>query len=254
MGTQQTMQAHVAEDLADRLSVIIHRFEQVAVIAHQAQPFADVLKASGKCGQVELIAPPENETLNLAAHSYDAIFSLLDLHCVNDVPGYLAQCAKALKPDGLFMACFFAGDTLVELRETWLAAEAEFGGVSPRIAPMIGLREMGGLLQRAGLALPVADADRLTVRYANVLSLLREIKALGYANPLAQRHDGFTAPRLIGKLSENYRLDEDGRISATIELFWALAWKPHESQPKPKKPGSATIRLEEILKKLDDEK
>ena len=246
------MQAHVAEDLGDRLSVINHSFEKTAVIAHQAQLFADVLTASGKCSDIALLTPPENEVLQFAPQSLNALFSLLDLHCVNDVPGYLAQCAKALKPDGLFMCCFFAGETLVELRESWLAAEAAFGGVSPRVAPMIGLREMGGLLQRAGFALPVADADRLVVRYANVLSLLREIKAMGYANPLAERHDGFTAPRLITALSENYKPDADGRIHATIELFWAMAWKPHNSQPQPKAPGSATVRLEDVLKKLDD--
>ncbi len=248
------MQAHVAEDLGDRLSFIIHQFPKAAVIAHQGESFAKVLKMSGKCGAVEMIEPPQNDVPQIPAQSLDALFSLLDLHCVNDVPGYLAQCAKALKPNGLFMCCFFAGDTLIELRESWLATEAQFGGASPRIAPMVGLREMGGLLQRAGLALPVADADRLTVRYANVIALLREIKAMGYANPLAERRDGFTSPGLISALTENYRVDEDGRIHATVELFWAMAWKPHESQQQPQKPGTATIRLEDALKKLEDEK
>ena len=248
------MIAHVGDELRDRLSVIIHKFERACVITSEGQPFLEMLSETGKFRTIQIIAPPETDALNLQPLAYDALFSILDLHCVNDVPGYLAQCAAALKPDGLFMCCFFAGDTLVELRESWLSAEASFGGASPRVAPMVGLREMGGLLQRAGLALPVADSDRLKVRYANVIALLREVKSFGFANPLVERRMSLTPPRFIQALIQNYELDEDGRISATIEMFWAMAWKPHESQPKPKQPGSATVRFEDILKQLDDEK
>ena len=240
--------------MTDRLSVINHTFSHVGIIADEAKLFVTALTATGKCKTIETIAPPLGEDLGLQTGSFDALFSMLDLHCVNDVPGYLAQCAKALRPDGLFMCVFFGGDTLVELRASWLAAEAETGKVSPRIAPMVGLREMGGLLQRAGLALPVADSDRLILRYANVLALLREIKSIGYANPLVERGKALTAPRLLQRLAQHYKPDEDGRLRATLELFWAMAWKPHGSQPKPKQPGSATHRLEDILKQIDHEK
>lgn len=244
----------MAEDLTDRLSVINHTFSRVGVIAVEANLCVAALAASGKCAAIETIAPPLGEDLGLQTESYDALFSILDLHCVNDVPGYLAQCCRALRPDGLFMCCFFGGDTLVELRASWLAAEAEAGRVSPRIAPMVDLREMGGLLQRAGLALPVADLDRLTLRYANVLALLREIKSIGYSNPLVERGKTLTVPRLLQRLAQHYKPDEDGRLRATLELFWAMAWKPHDSQPKAKQPGSATHRLEDILNKIDNEK
>jgi len=240
--------------MTDRLSVINHTFSHVGVIAGEPKLFVAALAATGKCNAIETIAPPPGDDLGLQTESFDALFSMLDLHCVNDVPGYLAQCAKALRPDGLFMCCFFGGDTLVELRASWLAAEAETGRVSPRIAPMVGLREMGGLLQRAGLALPVADSDRLILRYANVLALLREIKSIGYANPLVERGKALTAPRLLHSLDQHYKPDEDGRLRATLELFWAMAWKPHDSQPKPKKPGSATHSLADILKQIDHEK
>ena len=246
------MLAHVAEDLGDRLGVINHQFGDVGIIAGEAGPIKAVLAASGKCTNIQTIAPPQSEDLGLAAQSFDAVFSILDLHCVNDVPGYLAQCASALRPDGLFMCCFFAGDTLIELRSAWLEAEAELGGASPRVAPMVGLREMGGLLQRANLAMPVVDSDRLTLRYANVLALLREIKSIGYANPLSERSKNLSSPRLLEALMQHYAVDADGRINATLEMFWALAWKPHDSQPKPKQPGSATVRFEDILKKLDN--
>jgi SAM-dependent methyltransferase len=254
LGAQAPLLAHVAAELDDRLSVINHQFGHVAVIAGQPQPFVDVLATSGKCAEVQVLHLPENDALGLAPLSCDAIFHLMDLHCVNDVPGTLAQCARALKPNGLFMAVFFAGDSLLELRDAWLVAESESGGVTPRVAPMIGLREMGGLLQRAGLALPVADADRLTLRYADVLALLREIKAMGFANPLAERRKSLTAARLLSALAQAYPRDPDGRIRATLELSWALAWKPHESQQKPKAPGSATHRLVDFLKPAENEK
>jgi SAM-dependent methyltransferase len=251
---QEPLLSHVAGELADRLSVINHNFENVALIAGVPEPFAAILKASGKCSNVQALAPPEGDFLSLPAARFDAVFSLLDLHCVNDVPGYLAQCARSLKPDGLFMACCFAGETLAELRNAWLAAEAARGGVSPRVAPMIGTREMGALLQRAGLALPVADNDHLVLRYADPLALMREVKAFGFANVLSDRRKGLTAPVLLAGAVQDYAAnnsDADGRVRAGLDLLWVLAWKPHESQPQPKKPGSATVSLEEALRKFD---
>ncbi len=248
---------HVAEDLADRLSVINHTFASALIIAQDAAPFQNVLKASAKFTTIAIVAPTALDDLALQPLSHEAVFSLLDLQCVNDVPGYLAQCARALKPDGLFMACAFAGDTLLELRNAWAAAESEvLDHISPRVAPMIGVREMGGLLQRAGLALPVTDSDRLTLRYADALALLREIRAFGFSNPLSERRKSFTSRRMLAALLQDYQLenaDDDTRVRATLDLLWAMAWKPHESQPRPKKPGSATMRLEDALKKLDDE-
>jgi hypothetical protein len=171
---------------------------------------------------------------------------------VNDVPGYLAQVSQALAPDSLLMLCFFAGETLHELREAWLAAEVEqTGGATPRVAPMIALRELGGLLQRAGLALPVADLDRVTLRYAEPLSLMREVRALGYSNMLQERSRKRVTRSLLLAVAQLYQAqfaDADGRVRATIEIAWANAWKPHASQPQPLKPGSAKARLADALK------
>ena len=253
---QTPLFAHVAADFAERLSVINHQFSNVLVIAEVAAPFEEVLQTAGKVQNIAHFTPHEADALNLPALSYDAIFSLLDLHCLNDVPGHMAQCAAALKPDGLFMSCCFAGETLSELRQSWLAAEsATTGGASPRVAPMIGVREMGGLLQRAGLALPVTDSDHLTLRYADALALLREIRNFGFSNPLVDRVKTLTSRKTLGALLSDYAqnyCDADGRVRATLDLLWAMAWKPHESQPKAKKPGSATARLADVLKQLDD--
>jgi SAM-dependent methyltransferase len=252
---QKPLLAHVAGDLADRLAIISHQFPATLVIAPAEEPFAEVLRTSSKCGTVTYRKPAENDDLGLPVAGYDAVFSLLDLHCINDVPGYLAQCARSLKPDGLFMACCFAAETLHELREAWLAAESDIiSGASLRVAPMIGVREMGSLLQRAALALPVTDSDYLMLRYAEPLALFREVKEFGFANPLIERRKEFTSGRMLAAAAayyQNTNADADGRVRATLDLLWALAWKPHESQPQPKKPGSATVNLAEVLKSMD---
>jgi SAM-dependent methyltransferase len=257
-GANAALLQHIGEDLADRLSVINHQFERVLVIAQNAEAFATILKGSGKCLDIEIKKPNVEDDMKLAPQHYDAVFSLLDVQCVNDVPGYLAQCSRSLKPDGLFMLACFAGESLSELREAWLAAESEItGGATLRVAPMIGTREMGGLLQRAGLALPVSDNEHSTLRYADALSLMREIKGFGFANPLHERRKSFTSRRMLAAALSYYAdhfADVDGRVRATLDVLWALAWKPHESQQKALKPGSAKTNLSEVLRKLDHEK
>jgi SAM-dependent methyltransferase len=243
------LNARVAEELQDRVSLIKRSFENAALISPQSTAFSEALKATGKLENLELRSLSGSDNLNLLPNTYDAVFSLLDLHAVNDVPGYMAQVARALKPDGLAVFAFFAGETLRELREAWLAAEQMVtGGVSPRVAPMIDLREAGGLLQRAGLALPVADVDRVVIRYADAMSLMREIKALGFANCLIGRSKKFLTPGMLFQAATDYPAQADGRIAATIEIAWAMAWKPHASQQQPLKPGSAKARLADALK------
>lgn len=240
----------LAEELRDRLSVINRHFETMILIAPRGEEILQALHRSETSIHYQQFSP--SDALGLADESCDAIISLIDLQAINDVPGYLAQMARALRPDGLAMVGFFAGDTLIELRDSWLNVETELhGGVTPRIAPMIDLRETGGLLQRAGLALPVADMQRLTLRYADTLALLREIKAAGFTNPLQGRSRGLTSSRMIMKVAQHYQsnhADPDGRTRATVEIAWAMAWKPHPSQQQPLKPGSAKARLADALK------
>ncbi len=242
----------IADELTDRLAVINHQFEKALLIAPRPAALEVTLAATGKFNNLQMRKPTASDDLMLGTQSFKAVLSLLDLHAINDVPGYMAQIARALKPDGLALFCFFAGDTLRELRECWLVAEQELtGGASPRVAPMIDLREAGGLLQRAGLALPVADTDRLTLRYADALSLMREIKLSGLSNCLMGRNSKFASRRLLLKVAENYSRDfgnPDGRIVSTLDIAWAMAWKPHESQQKPLQPGSAKARLADALR------
>ena len=129
-----------------------------------------------------------DEQLAAEPESFDLVTSILSLHSVNDLPGVLAQIRRALKPDGLLLAAMVGGDTLTELRQSLAAAEIEVsGGVSPRVAPFGDVRELGGLLQRAGFALPVTDVDRIVVRYGDFPSLMRDLRGMGETNALVER-------------------------------------------------------------------
>jgi hypothetical protein len=145
------------------------------------------------------------------------------------------------------------GDTLTELRQSFAAAEAELeAGISPRVAPFADLRDVGALLQRAGLALPVTDVDRIVVRYDNAFSLMHDLRRMGAANNLVERRRMPTRRATILRMAEIYRerfADPDGRIRATFDIVWLSGWSPHEDQPKPLRPGSARASLEEAVKK-----
>jgi SAM-dependent methyltransferase len=235
-----------AVEVNDRLALITRQFTRPLITGPFAPwlaallPFADAV-VEGR--DLEL----DEEAFPFADESFDCIISVLALQSVNDLPGALAQKRRALKPDGLFMAALFAGETLKELRSAWLAAEsAVHGGASLRVAPMVDLREMGGLLQRAGFALPVMDMDRTDVRYDGALALMREVKALGFANALTERSRRMVTANLLMQAALAYGGAK--RISATIDIAWLTAWSPHESQQKPLRPGSAKARLADALK------
>jgi SAM-dependent methyltransferase len=242
----------LTEDLVDRMSVVNRVFDRTLLIAVRPLAAAAGLEDTGKFARIDHAPPLANDDLGLKSENYDSVISLMDLHAVNDVPGYLAQVAEALKPDGLAVFAFFAADTLRELREAFLIAEQEMtGGVTPRIAPMIDLREAGSLLQRAGLALPVADLDRLPLRYGEAMTLMQDIKSLGLSNCLFDRNKSLTSPTLLLRAAAIYAerfADGDSRLPATVEIAWAMAWKPHPSQQQPLKPGSAKARLADALR------
>jgi hypothetical protein len=144
------------------------------------------------------------------------------------------------------------GDTLIELRQAFAAAEAEIeGGVSPRVAPAADLRDLGALLQRAGFALPVTDVDRVVVRYDHAFALMQDLRRMGATNVLIERRRTPLRRATLGRMAQIYAdrfSDPDGRIRATFEIVWLSGWSPHESQQQPLKPGSAKVSLEEAVK------
>ena len=241
----------VAEDMADRLQAVMRKFEDVADVWSPGDALHELLRARGK--SVHGIAADSAEALPLAPASLDLAVSALAFQFVNDLPGVLAQIRRALKPDGLLLAAMIGGDTLTELRQSFAAAEAECeGGVSPHVAPFADLRDAGGLLQRAGLALPVTDLDRVVVRYDSAFALMADLRRMGATNILTERRRTparrATMLRMAQVYSERFA-DPDGRIRATFDIVWLSGWAPDESQPKPLKPGSATASLEQAVRR-----
>src|SRR5262249_52047801 len=183
--------------------------------------------------------------------AFDLITSVLSLQLVNDLPGALIQIRRALRPDGLFLGALLGGDSLIELRQAFMMAETETaGGVTPRVFPTADVRDMGGLLQRAGFALPVADSEPLIVTYSDPMALIWELKGMGAANPLAARSKKplrrDTLARAVQYYSEHFN-EPDGRVRATFEILYLCGWAPHGSQQRPLKPGSAAARLADAL-------
>ena len=194
----------------------------------------------------------DEEFLPFKDDSLSLITSALSLHWVNDLPGALIQANRALKPDGLFLAAMLGGDTLTELRQALLQAEMqETGGASPRVSPFVDVRDAGNLLHRAGFALSVADVERITVDYADALSLMRDLRGMGESNALLARHRAPMTRKTMIATAEAYHdlyARPDGRIPASFDIIFMLGWSPHESQQQPLKPGSATVDLGDALK------
>jgi len=247
------------EDLQERLSTVLRSFTLALDVGTPTPAAARALLQSSLAEKVvRLSTIPEagsvlgdEERLPFSGGQFDLAVSLLALQGVNDLPGALIQIRRALKADGLFMGALFGGSTLSELRQALTQAEAEIeGGVSPRVAPFADLRDIGGLLQRAGFALPVADSEIVRVRYANAFALMRDLRAMGLTNALNDRRRTPLKRGTLMRAAEIYAerfADPDGRIPATFEIVWLSGWTPHESQQKPLAPGSAKMRLADAL-------
>ncbi|MGR3756645.1 MAG: methyltransferase domain-containing protein [Tranquillimonas sp.] len=192
----------------------------------------------------------DDEVLHLEPGAHDLIVHAMALHWANDPVGQLIQCRRALRPDGLFLAVLFGGRTLSELRAALAEAEVALkGGLSPRVAPMGEIRDLGGLLQRAGFALPVADSVVLPVRYRDTLSLMRDLRLMGEGNALAQRDRRPPGRALFAETGRIHArsFPRDGGVAATFELVFLTGWAPADSQPRPLRPGSAQARLADAL-------
>ncbi len=193
----------------------------------------------------------DEEFLPFSAGAFDLVASGLALHWVNDLPGALIQIRRVLKPDGLFLATLFGGDTLGELRQSLTEAEIEIaGGAGPRVSPFADVRDLGALLQRAGFALPMVDRDRITVTYDGALALMREISALGEGNAAIGRRARFTRRETLMRAAEIYDrrfAGAEGQVPATFDILYLTAWAPDPAQPRPLRPGSASARLADAL-------
>ena len=255
----------VAAEMADRLGAVVRTFNLALDLG---TPSGAVRAALAGLGSVETIvaadslaptwAPPDGltvvadeEALPFADAAFDLVVSALALQNINDLPGTLVQIRRALEPDGLLLAALIGGETLTELRQSFAAAESEIeGGISPRVAPFADVRDLGGLLQRAGFALPVTDVDRVTVRYNSAFALMHDLRRMGATNALVERRRLPLKRPTLMRMAEIYAerfADDDGRVRATFDIVWLSGWAPHSSQQQPLKPGSAQARLADAL-------
>lgn len=253
LGPETFLLDRVADDLRERLEAVIREFRDVADLWTPGNGLSSSLRA--RFPALVHVGPARTgeERLPFAPESLDLVVSALAFQFVNDLPGVLAQIRRALRPDGLLLAAMVGGDSLTELRQSFAAAEAECeGGVSPRVVPFADLRDIGGLLQRAGLALPVTDVDRITVRYDHAFALMQDLRRMGASNVLLERRRTPTRRATMLRMAEVYAdrfADADRRIRATFDIVWLSGWAPHESQQQPLRPGSAKASLEAAVQK-----
>jgi SAM-dependent methyltransferase len=257
--------SHVAAEIAERIGAILRDFplaldlgayhgllgRAVAALPSVGEMiYAESVPAlAARCPRPAVVC--DEELLPFKQESLSLVVSGLALHRVNDLPGALIQIRRSLRPDGLFMGAALGSRSLQELRQVLIEAEAELqGGVSPRVAPFADVREYGALLQRAGFALPVTDAELLTATYRSPRELMREIRALGGGNVMAARRKAPLPRGTLERAEAIYRDrygTSDGRVTASFEIVYLMGWAPHESQQKPLKPGSAARRLADAL-------
>ncbi len=232
-----------AAEISERVRDINRDFRRVAVVTAWPEIWKNKWKSA------DLL--PDSDVIPFARASYDLVVHTMSLHWSNDPVGQLVQCRNVLKPDGLAIACLLGGDTLAELRSALISAELLLrGGASPRIAPMGSIRDLGGLLQRAGFALPVADRTRIDASYASAFELMHDLRSMGEANALSGRSYRFAPRRLFAEAASHYHAMHalpGERVPATFELIFLTGWAPSAGQQQPLKPGSADSRLADAL-------
>jgi SAM-dependent methyltransferase len=269
------LKRRAAEDVVMRLETILRRFPVAVDLGSRNGAFSRALAASDASQKIDvlfeadlsarMLGIPETNGLKTVADeerlpfgddTLDLAVSTLSLHWTNDLVGALIQIRRALRPDGLFIGAIFGGATLTELRQALLQAEDEVsGGASFRVSPFADAIDAAGLLQRAGFALPVADVDRVKVRYGHPIELLRDLRRMGETSVLLERSRKPMSRRVLMRAMEIYveRFAEaDGRVPATFEIVAVTGWAPHENQQKPLRPGSAKMRLADALGTLEE--
>ncbi len=237
------LQRVALDEVKDRLEMVNRTFTKPAIVTGFPQIWREIAP------DARIVA--DDEVLDLPVGAHDLVIHALGLHWANDPVGSLIQSARALQPDGFFIGVAFGGETLAGLRAALSEAESSVtGGMAPRVLPMAEIRDMGALLQRAGLALPVADSTKQKVSYGDMFALMRDLRGMGEGNAMAARLRRPTRRAVFERAAEIYARDnatEDGRVVAEFEMIFLSGWAPHESQQKPLRPGSAQVSLVDVL-------
>lgn len=234
---------HIGDEIQERLEEVNKTFTNIAVVSGFPDFWRDFFPTA------DFIE--DTNTLDFPSSDYDLVLHLMCLHWADDPVGQIVQCRRVLKSDGLLLTTLFGGKSLSELREAIGSTEiAHMGGLSPRVIPMGEIRDLGALLQRGGLALPVADSTPFNVTYRSLQSLVADLRGMGETNSLASRQKSALSRAFLRDLEKTYFEShaEDGKYKATFEVVTLTGWAPDDSQQKPLRPGSATSRLADALK------
>ncbi|KAF1919060.1 S-adenosyl-L-methionine-dependent methyltransferase [Ampelomyces quisqualis] len=196
---------------------------------------------------------PTSELLPYGANTFDAVLSSLSLHWINDLPSVLAQVNNILKPDCPFMGVMMGGDSLYELRTALQLAEQDRrGGVATHISPLADVRDVGGLLQKAGFNLLTVDVDDIVVDYPDCFSLMKDLQAMGESNAVLAREKGPIHRDVLLAAEGIYRElhgNADGTLPATFRLIYMIGWKPSPTQAKPLERGTGMFSIKDYLEK-----
>ncbi|UIJ44077.1 class I SAM-dependent methyltransferase [Sphingomonas cannabina] len=236
------------EGIVDRLGAVTRSFGEVLDLGAADHSFALPGARVVRCDPGALFArggvQADEDRLPFADASFDLVVSAGVLDQVNDLPGALALIRRVLRPDGLFLGAFAGAGSLATLRAVLREAEP---GVA-RLHPQIDVRSAGDLLVRAGFALPVADTERLDVRYASIFKLFADLRATASTNLLVDRTP--LTRETLARAAQVFmdRADPDGRTPERFEIVFLTGWAPDPSQPKPARRGSATASLAAALR------
>jgi SAM-dependent methyltransferase len=246
MGVERSfLYQHMADELAERLSLVSRDFGRALLIGPIAHFAGKVLRGR----DLQRVAAPmlDEELLPYDLAEFDLILSAGTLDSVNDLPGALVQIRRCLKPDGLFLGTLFGAGSLSALKAAML--EADGAQVRAHIHPQIDLQMISELMTRAEFALPVADVDTLEVRYSSWRRLVADLREAGVGNALTGPR-GF-ARALPARIDAAWarQNDPDGKTCERFTFLQLSGWSPSASQPQPARRGSGTISLADVLKK-----
>lgn len=237
-----------ADEIHLRLSEINRSFTRPAIVTGFADFWAAEFPGARVVG--------DDPRLDLQVGAHDLVIHAMALHWADDPVGQIVQARRALTEDGLLICACLGGQTLAGMRAALAEAEAEVtGGLSPRVLPMGEIRDLGALLGRAGLALPVADLLSQRASYRGLIHLAHDLRAMGEGNAMAGRLRR-PAPRALflraAEIMAAHHPDRDdpSRIAVTFDLVFLTGWAPSASQPRPLRPGSAQKSLADALLEL----
>jgi len=244
--------SRIAEDICDRLLMINRRFQKALLICpddfdHVLLPKLHPAKKPShiiKCKLQSLGSALKQDS------NFDLIIMVMSHHSENNPQGLFRMLKTYMVDDGHILTVCIGGESISHLRQSLYDADQFFfGGVIPRVHPLISLQQNVQLLASSGFNLTTGDRDRLTVRYKKLSTFVSDIRDLGENYALALNPPKRLNRQYWDKLKELYmhKFGENNHYIAHFDILWAGGWTPHHSQQKPLKPGSGKTHMGDIF-------